>query len=102
MERISPGARIVAFGHMGDGNFHYTVLQPAGMHADAFPGERLSQTVNEIATTMGGSISAEHGIGVTRKADLARFKDPESLMLMRALKAALDPSGVMNPRVLLP
>lgn len=102
MERLCPGARIVAFGHMGDGNFHYTVMQPEGTAADAFPGERLSQTVYEIADALGGSISAEHGIGVARTGDLARFKDPESLALMRTLKRALDPKRIMNPRALLP
>lgn len=102
MEQMCPGVRIVAFGHMGDGNFHYTAMQPLGMTPDRFPGADLSQRVYEIATRLGGSISAEHGIGVVRKNDLARFKDAESLALMRAVKAALDPHGVMNPRVLLP
>jgi FAD/FMN-containing dehydrogenase len=90
---------------MGDGNFHYGLLQPEGAEgasADAFPGARLSQAVYAITDALGGSISAEHGIGVARKEDLARFKDPESIALMRALKQALDPKGVMNPRVLLP
>jgi FAD/FMN-containing dehydrogenase len=102
MEAICPGARIVAFGHMGDGNFHYTVMQPAGAARDTFPAERLSGEVHEIATALGGSISAEHGIGVARRADLARFKDPESIAMMRAVKHALDPNNVMNPRALLP
>jgi FAD/FMN-containing dehydrogenase len=102
MEEICPGARIVAFGHMGDGNFHYTVMQPEGAGPSLFPAERLSLTVNEIADALGGSISAEHGIGVVRTADLARFKDPESLSLMRAVKQALDPNRIMNPRALIP
>jgi FAD/FMN-containing dehydrogenase len=101
MERACPGARIVAFGHMGDGNFHYSVMQPESMSADRFPGEALTQTVYEVATQLGGSISAEHGIGVARKSDLLRFKDAESIALMRALKRALDPNNVMNPRVLI-
>ncbi len=102
MEAICPGARIVAFGHMGDGNFHYSVLQPEGMARDAFPAELLSQTVYAIAVELGGSISAEHGIGVARTGDLARFKDAESLALMRAVKRAIDPDNIMNPRALLP
>jgi FAD/FMN-containing dehydrogenase len=102
MEARCPGARIVAFGHMGDGNFHYTVMQPAGADPARFPGDDLTQAVNEIATGLDGSISAEHGIGVARRADLARFKDPQALAVMRLLKRALDPRGVMNPRVLLP
>ncbi|MDZ4690162.1 FAD-binding oxidoreductase [Terricaulis sp.] len=101
MEARCPGARIVAFGHMGDGNFHYTAMQPSGMDAALFPGAALTQTVYEIATALGGSISAEHGIGVARKADLVRFKDAESIALMRTLKRALDPMNVMNPRALL-
>jgi len=100
-EQALPGVRIVAFGHMGDGNFHYSLLQPEDASRDSFPGPRLTEIVYETATALGGSISAEHGIGVARRADLARFKDPESLALMRAVKRALDPNGVMNPRVLL-
>jgi FAD/FMN-containing dehydrogenase len=102
MEQVCPGARIVAFGHMGDGNFHYAVLQPEAADPARFPGQRLSLTVYEIADALGGSISAEHGIGVARTGDLARFKDPESLALMRAVKAALDPQRIMNPRALIP
>ncbi len=102
MQARCPGVRIVAFGHMGDGNFHYTALQPLGSDPALFPGADLTRIVNEIATSLDGSISAEHGIGVARRADLARFKDPESLALMRVLKRALDPKGVMNPRALLP
>ncbi len=97
---IVPSARIVAFGHMGDGNFHYTVMQPEGSNADAFPGAAISQAVNETADALGGSISAEHGIGVARVTDLARFKDPQSLAMMRAVKRAIDPMNVMNPRAL--
>jgi FAD/FMN-containing dehydrogenase len=102
MERMCSDARVVAFGHMGDGNFHYTVMQPESMTPAAFPGADLSQRVYEIASALGGSISAEHGIGVARRADLARFKDPESIALMRAVKRAIDPNNVMNPRALLP
>jgi len=98
--RICPGARIVAFGHMGDGNFHYTVMQPEGSDASAFPGAAISQVVNETADALGGSISAEHGIGVARVADLARFKDADQLEMMRAVKRAIDPHNVMNPRAL--
>jgi FAD/FMN-containing dehydrogenase len=95
-----PGTRIVAFGHMGDGNFHYTALAPEGASASSFPAEAIMQTVFETAAGLGGSISAEHGIGVVRKHDLERFKDAQSLTLMRAIKRALDPHRIMNPRVL--
>lgn len=97
-----PGARIIAFGHMGDGNFHYTVLQPAGSDPATFPGAELTQEVYAVADRLGGSISAEHGIGVVRTNDLLRFKSAESIALMRALKRTIDPRGVMNPRVLIP
>lgn len=101
MAACCPGVRIVAFGHMGDGNFHYTAIQPEGMARAAFPGADLTQTIYEIASALDGSISAEHGIGVARIADLARFKDAIALDLMRTMKHALDPHRVMNPRVLL-
>ena len=102
MRAIDPNVRIVAFGHMGDGNFHYTLMQAEGSEAKRFQGEALSSAVHETAHALGGSISAEHGIGVMRLADFARFKDPQALALMRSVKAALDPNGVMNPRVLAP
>jgi FAD/FMN-containing dehydrogenase len=98
--KLFAGVRIVAFGHMGDGNFHYTLMQPQGSDAAVFPGAALSQTVHETADALGGSISAEHGIGVARVADLARFKDPDALAMMRAVKRAIDPNNVMNPRAL--
>jgi FAD/FMN-containing dehydrogenase len=101
MEKLLPGVRIVAFGHMGDGNFHYSPMQPLGADPAAFPGAALTRAVYEIATELGGSISAEHGIGVARRDDLARFKDADSLALMRTLKRALDPMNTMNPRALL-
>ncbi|MEQ1619142.1 MAG: FAD-binding oxidoreductase [Terricaulis sp.] len=101
IETLCAGARAVAFGHMGDGNFHYTILASPGMSQDAFPAEALTEAVFEIAVGLGGSISAEHGIGVARKDDLAHFKDAESLALMRTLKRAFDPNNLMNPRVLL-
>ena len=85
---------------MGDGNFHSPVMQPEGAGADVFPAEALTQTVYEVAAALGGSLSAEHGIGVARRSDLARFKNPESMALMRALKRAIDPNNVMNPRSL--
>ncbi|GAM98765.1 D-2-hydroxyglutarate dehydrogenase [alpha proteobacterium U9-1i] len=97
-----PGVRIVAFGHMGDGNFHYTLMQPEGSDAASFPALALTDIVNTITTDLGGSISAEHGIGAVRVGDLARFKSAQSLIMMRAIKRALDPMNVMNPRVLIP
>jgi FAD/FMN-containing dehydrogenase len=101
-EALCPGVRIVAFGHMGDGNVHYSVLAPEGSEAAAFPREAIAHAVNETAVALSGSISAEHGIGAARRADLQRYKQPLALDMMRAVKAALDPEGRMNPRVLIP
>lgn len=100
-ERICPGVRIVAFGHAGDGNIHYSLIQPEGADAAAFPAAALSEAAHDAAHALGGSISAEHGIGVSRKGELPRYKSGEALALMRALKAALDPKGVLNPRALI-
>ncbi len=98
VERLSPGARTVAFGHAGDGNIHYTAI--AASPDAAFPAEAISLAVHDAASVLGGSISAEHGIGVFRRAELARFKEPVALTTMRAVKRALDPDNLMNPRVL--
>ncbi|MES1201344.1 MAG: FAD-binding oxidoreductase [Pseudomonadota bacterium] len=100
LDSVLPGARIVAFGHMGDGNLHYTVMAPEGLDPAAFPRDRLNDTVNEIVVALHGAISAEHGIGVSRLADFHRFKDPTAIAMMRSLKAALDPHAIMNPRAL--
>jgi len=98
-ERLSPGARIVAFGHAGDGNIHYTAIAAS---ADApFPAAKIGEAIHEIAAGLGGSISAEHGIGVFRREELPRFKDPLALEIMRTLKQALDPKRIMNPRAML-
>lgn len=98
-QAIAPGARIVAFGHMGDGNIHLTVMAPEG--ATDFPREAVLRAMHDLAVSMGGSISAEHGIGVARREELTRFKDPVALAMMRALKATFDPKGVFNPRALI-
>lgn len=104
-ESIVPGVRIVAFGHAGDGNIHYTVLQPetAPNPCPDFQAKALdiTQAVQDIAVRLGGTISAEHGIGVSRRDELPRYKDPAALALMRTLKRALDPKGIMNPRALI-
>ncbi|HVY83505.1 MAG TPA: FAD-binding oxidoreductase [Caulobacterales bacterium] len=101
LEKLLPGARLVAFGHMGDGNLHYSVLASEGFDAAHFPRETLNAAVNEIVVALGGSISAEHGIGVARLADFNRFKDPNAIAVMRLIKVALDPQRIMNPRALI-
>ena len=89
-----PGVRIDAFGHVGDGNIHYDVLGPA---AGRDEGARI---VHDIVNSMGGSISAEHGLGTMKTAEALRYKAPEEVAALRAIRAALDPGRIMNPRVL--
>lgn len=99
--------RLVVFGHLGDGNLHYNVSPPAGQigveHVAAFEAlERpINRVVHDAVTAHGGSISAEHGLGVLRRDESARYKSPIELKLMRSIKFALDPLNVMNPGKLL-
>ena len=99
-----PGVQLVNFGHLGDGNLHYNVQAPSGEDGAAFL-LRQEQAVNAIVfdavMAHEGSISAEHGIGVLKRDELVRRKDPTALAMMRAVKAALDPQGLMNPGRLL-
>ena len=94
-----PGARVVAFGHMGDGNIHFNVSQPVGADKAAFLDrwEAMNEVVHAIVARHSGSFSAEHGIGALKRELLKRAKDPVALDLMRAIKGALDPAGLMNP-----
>ena len=94
-----PGARMVPFGHMGDGNIHCNISQPVAMDKQVFLSRwnELTDIVNEIVVSFGGSISAEHGIGQLKVGLLRRYKDPVALEVMRTIKAALDPKGLMNP-----
>ena len=102
VDALIPGCRPVGFGHFGDGNIHYNVAQPEGMDREAFLArwDEVSEAVFDIVDGLGGSISAEHGIGILKRDTLARRADPVKLELMRTLKAALDPNGVLNPRVM--
>ncbi len=104
VERLAPGARPVPFGHFGDGNVHYNVSQPRTADKASFLGlwDAMSQEIHALVHALGGSISAEHGIGRMKTGDLERFKDPVELELMRAIKVALDPKGILNPGKLLP
>jgi FAD/FMN-containing dehydrogenase len=99
LERAVPGVRILPFGHVGDGNIHYNLLQPAAMAADDFRrrAEEVQGLVFDVVAALGGSISAEHGIGRLKRAELARRKSAVELGLMRELKALLDPKGILNP-----
>lgn len=99
VEQLIPGARPVPFGHFGDGNVHYNISQPLGMDKGAFLAkwEELSCAVHGVVVDLGGSISAEHGIGRMKRGDLERFKSAVELDLMRGVKAAFDPNGILNP-----
>jgi len=95
-----PGARIVDFGHLGDGNLHYNVQAPVGEDPKAFLATHeaaINALVYDAVSARGGSISAEHGIGRLKRDELAARKDPTALALMRALKLALDPQNLLNP-----
>ena len=95
--------RIHAFGHLGDGNLHFNIFPPKGeTRARYLPlAPAIQDRVHSIVTQMGGSFSAEHGIGRLKVGDLERFGDPAKLAAMRAVKAALDPLGIMNPGAVL-
>ncbi len=95
--------RINCFGHLGDGNLHYNVFPPKGRAAHEFADQRaqVRETLHDLVHEMGGSVSAEHGIGRAKVGDLARYGDPAKLAAMRAIKAALDPLGIMNPGAVL-
>ena len=96
-----PGVRFVVFGHLGDGNLHYNLSAPAGTSPEAFVApatlERAQRIVHDLVAARGGSISAEHGIGQLKRAELKRTKAPIELAVMRRIKAALDPAGILNP-----
>ncbi len=94
-----PGARLVPFGHLGDGNLHYNISQPVGADKATFLARwgEINALVHAIVVRHGGSISAEHGIGQLKRAELAKYKDPVALDTMRAIKRALDPAGILNP-----
>ena len=103
VEEVCPGSRPIVFGHFGDGNIHYNVSQPLEMETKAYLAlwETMNDAVHALVTELGGSISAEHGIGRMKRAALARFRDPLELDLMRQLKATFDPKGILNPGKLL-
>ena len=94
-----PGVRVVAFGHAGDGNLHYNLSQAQRQDNDAFIAAtpQANRIVHDLVAHLGGSISAEHGIGQLKREELVRYKDPVGLDLMRCIKSSLDPRGLMNP-----
>lgn len=93
------GVRVVAFGHIGDGNVHFNVMQPEGADVAAFLAHsaEITTRVHDFAAELDGSFSAEHGIGMLKKHELERYKSPVELKLMRTLKQTIDPHNIMNP-----
>ncbi|MEG9267953.1 FAD-binding oxidoreductase [Qipengyuania sp. Mu-71] len=105
VEKRFPGTRAVGFGHLGDGNIHFHVLAPAGAVRGEWEmgdGKAISEFVHDRVTDFGGSLSAEHGIGQMKRDELGRLGDPVALSLMRKVKQALDPQGILNPGKLVP
>ena len=105
VEARFPGVRVIAFGHLGDGNVHFNVRAPEGTDDKAWfraEGAVISSFVHHLVTAEGGSLSAEHGIGQTKLADFAATASPVRLGALRAIKHALDPLGIMNPGKLVP
>lgn len=98
-EAAMPGIRVLPFGHFGDGNIHFNLSQPVGMDKAAYLAtwERFNRIVHDIVHEMDGSIAAEHGIGLIKRDELLRYKDPVALDLMRSVKIALDPLNLLNP-----
>jgi FAD/FMN-containing dehydrogenase len=102
MQRFAPGARVLAFGHLGDGNIHFDVLQPTGGDPKAHSARRdeAARIVHDIVSRLDGSISAEHGLGAMKTAEALRYKSDVEVEALRAVRKALDPGRIMNPRVL--
>ncbi|WP_439471441.1 FAD-binding oxidoreductase [Brevundimonas sp.] len=102
VERFEPGARISAFGHVGDGNMHYDILCPPGVEHAAFIGRWMkgSEVVHDVVARYNGSISAEHGLGRLKTEEARRYKSPLEVATMQAVRAAIDPLRIMNPAVL--
>jgi D-lactate dehydrogenase (cytochrome) len=97
--KLIPGARPLPFGHLGDGNIHYNVAQPVDADKEKFLARwhDVNTVVFDVVLKYGGSISAEHGIGIMKRDLLPTIKDPVAMELMRALKRTLDPNGILNP-----
>ena len=102
MQRFAPGARVLSFGHVGDGNIHFDILQPKGGDPAAHNAlrDQGSHIVHEIVAKYAGSISAEHGLGAMKTAEALLYKSPVEVEALRAIRKALDPGRIMNPRVL--
>ena len=104
VERLAPGARLCAFGHVGDGNLHFNISQPVGADGAAFlsGSSPLTRAIHDLVTVHGGSISAEHGLGQLKAGEVDLYKQPLERELQARIKAALDPRGLMNPGKMFP
>lgn len=102
-ERL-PGVRVIAFGHLGDGNLHYNLSQPVGTGKSAFLAhwDEVTGAIHDIAASFGGSFSAEHGIGEIKRTELSRLRSATEIDLMRKIKRAIDPANIMNPGKIIP
>jgi FAD/FMN-containing dehydrogenase len=102
--KFMPGARPVPFGHIGDGNIHFNISQPIGMDKQSYLDQwaAMNKVIFDIVLELGGSISAEHGIGVLKRNDMAKIKTPLELQMMRGLKSLFDPNGILSPGRMLP
>ncbi|MCO6441006.1 MAG: FAD-binding oxidoreductase [Nitrococcus mobilis] len=99
-----PGTRPCPFGHIGDGNIHFNLSQPPAMDPEIFLAhwDEFNRIVHDIVADMGGSFAAEHGVGRLKPPEVARYKSAVEIDLMRRLKTALDPTGILNPGVIIP
>jgi FAD/FMN-containing dehydrogenase len=99
LEKRFPGARVICFGHLGDGNLHYNAFIPGRNRSDAAARDAhdVTDLIYDIVQRFGGSFSAEHGIGLAKVNELVRYKSPVEVDLMRSIKRTLDPHGLMNP-----
>jgi len=99
VEAVSPGARPYPFGHVGDGNIHYNISQPQGIKSAEFLAKQsaLNDAILDIVHDLGGSFSAEHGVGLLKTGMIPRYKGQVALELMRSIKKAIDPHNRMNP-----
>jgi FAD/FMN-containing dehydrogenase len=99
VKRLAPTARLVAYGHLGDGNLHFNVTVPMGGDGKTFlaSAPAINEAIHDLIAEYRGSISAEHGIGRLKREELEHYKSSADLEVMRAIKDALDPNGIMNP-----
>jgi len=93
LKQLAPDAQLIAFGHVGDGNLHYNVALPEGSQA----GTTVTNAIYDLVNELGGSFSAEHGVGALKRQYLLKYRSETEIGLMRTLKSALDPNNILNP-----